>query len=440
MSGAPLGVPASPASSKRSRSRDSSATSSLSTPAAGTSIPSPTASVPNLVIPFQNFSTAAHAPQDPIPYPAFLRLTRPGSLDWEERKRLTAGSQKPEAGQQLPWARCSDYDTLGRNRYANVEPYERNRVKLQVPEGHCDYINASPIVLESTKSETVTKFIATQGPKSDLVSHMWRMVWHETASPAVIVMLTQTHEAGREKCFPYYPASLADPVLNINEEDEFEDSFTHNVKLIDLTKHDESCTEIRELEMAAAEGSEAKKIWHLLYTSWPDFSVPEGSDREALLNLVQISREKLSGNLSSPRIVHCSAGVGRSGTFIALDWLAQELEDGSLDNVEANDDPVFNVVDKLRQQRMMMVQAESQYALLYDVIRARWRDRWIRLHPEEAERLGLSTTQEPKAKKPRQEDFGLLLSEQPPAGDENQHAELEAELINAEAAFEQGKR
>lgn len=62
----------------------------------------------------------------------------------------------------MQWARCVSDEVMGRNRYANVDPYANNRVKLQVPEGHGDYINASPIVLESTKSKTVTKFIATQ--------------------------------------------------------------------------------------------------------------------------------------------------------------------------------------------------------------------------------------------------------------------------------------
>jgi protein-tyrosine phosphatase len=264
------------------------------------------------------------------------------------------------------------------------------------------------------------------------------MIWHETASPAVIVMLTQTHEGSREKCAPYYPLSEEEPELNINAHDEFEDGFTHNLKLVSLKEHEEARAQIRELDMVSADGSEVKKIWHLLFAGWPDFLVPEGSDRDALMRLVDISREKNKEHEDSPRIVHCSAGVGRSGTFIALDWLVQELEEGSLDDVADNEDPVYEVVDNLRKQRMMMVQAEAQYLFLYDVIRERWRDRWVHLHPEEAERLGISAIQEPKAKKAKPSATDAR-SEQPPQGDEDDRAQLEAELVDAEAAFEQGK-
>jgi protein-tyrosine phosphatase len=264
------------------------------------------------------------------------------------------------------------------------------------------------------------------------------MVWHETSSPAVIIMLTRTHELGREKCCPYFPESTEEPELNINADDEFDDGFAHNLKLVSLTEHEEARAQVRELDMVSGDGGEHKKIWHLLFAGWPDFSVPQGSDRDALLKLIEMSREKNADNESNPRIVHCSAGVGRSGTFIALDWLVQELEEGSLDNLEANEDPIYNVVDNLRKQRMMMVQAEAQLAFLYDVVREHWRERWARLHPEEADRLGLSAVQEPKQKKTKQSPGGLL-DEQPPEGDEDEHAQLEAELIDAQAAFEQGK-
>lgn len=83
-------------------------------------------------------------------------------LEWEQRRRIAQGTPQSDPDQLSPWARCTGEDVIGRNRYANVEPYLNNRVRLSVPEGQNDYINASPIVLESTKSNTVTKFIATQ--------------------------------------------------------------------------------------------------------------------------------------------------------------------------------------------------------------------------------------------------------------------------------------
>ncbi|KAF2175622.1 hypothetical protein K469DRAFT_723905 [Zopfia rhizophila CBS 207.26] len=446
MSSAPLAVPASPSSSKRSRSRDStrSAATSINTPSANTPFLTPSASAPSLIIPSssQTSSIVEPSPLDATPYPAFLRLNRTEihskfvDLEWEQRKRLLHGVQQNEPDQPSQWARVTGEVVMNRNRYANVDPYQNNRVKLQVPEGYSDYINASPIVLESTKSKTVTKFIATQGPKVDSLSHIWRMIWHETSSPAVIVMLTQTHESGREKCYPYYPQSPSDPTLPINEHDEFEDGFTHNVNLISRTENEEARAQIRELEMTNEDGTEKRQIWHLLFGGWPDFLVPEGADRAALIKLIEMSREKNADNSENPRIVHCSAGVGRSGTFIALDWLLLELEEGTLDELEDDKDPIVTIVDQLRQQRMMMVQGEAQFSFLYDVIRERWRERWANLHPEEAERLGLDAIREPKFKKPRPSRESEVSEADE---DEDMRAQLEAELVEAQVEFENGK-
>lgn len=200
------------------------------------------------------------------------------------------------------------------------------------------------------------------------------MIWHETASPAVIVMLTQTHEAGKEKCFQYFPRSLSDPPLAINEHDEFADGFIATVTLLSLTEDPATRSTIREMELRTRDGA-TKRVWHLLFAGWPDFLVPEDEDRAALLKLVALSAAK-NEDSGSPRVVHCSAGVGRSGTFIALDWLLGELDEGCLDQVEDGLDPVAEVVDRLRQQRMMMVQGEQQFSFLYDVLKMLWIERW----------------------------------------------------------------
>lgn len=189
--------------------------------------------------------------------------------------------------------------------------------------------------------------------------------------------------------------------------------------------------------MVSEHGKGSLKTWHLLFEGWPDFLVPEGANREALINLITLSREKNLDNSSNPRVVHCSAGVGRSGTFIALDWLLQELEEGGLDDLGDDEDPVTNVVSLLRKQRMMMVQGEAQFNFLYDVIRERWRARWAKSHPEEAERLGLSAIDEHRSKKQKQTgESGLSQQSE---GDEDEHAELEAELMDADLQYENGK-
>jgi len=195
------------------------------------------------------------------------------------------------------------------------------------------------------------------------------MIWHETADPAIIVMLTQTHESGREKCFQYFPLDMTDPIS---------DGFTAILTLKSISEDASTRSTIRELELQTADGA-TKTVWHLLFAGWPDFLIPEGEDRAALLRLVQLSASK-NAHPDSPRIVHCSAGVGRSGTFIALDWLLAELAQGNLDNVTEESDPIVDVVDRLRQQRMMMVQGEQQFWFLYDVVKQLWIERWQRIH------------------------------------------------------------
>ncbi len=269
----------------------------------------------------------------------------------------------------------------------NVEPYAQNRIKLNVAQGANDYINASPIQLGRRR------YIATQGPKDTSVNHFYRMLAAEVRSPAVVVMLTQTHEAGREKCFQYYPLSVEESPMTIPPDDETKDGFRGEVHLESVEENSTSRSQIRRLRLRTSmNGSQPNEIeiQHLLFSAWPDFLVPEGEDRAALIELIRLSADlnhdqepakyphsldsHLNGNSNgshdlNPRIIHCSAGVGRSGTFIALDYLLSLLNSGQLDNTSADKDPIAETVDVLRQQRMMMVQGEPQFHFLYEVLR-----------------------------------------------------------------------
>lgn len=225
------------------------------------------------------------------------------------------------------------------------------------------------------------------------VNHFYRMLQAEVKSPAVVVMLTQTHESGREKCFQYYPLSERETPLVIAPDAEDKDGFKGEVHLESVEENTESRSQIRRLRLrTTTSGSEAREteIRHLLFSGWPDFLVPEGEDRVALIELVRLSaalnrpessqrngttnghssigHDLSSIDYSNPRIVHCSAGVGRSGTFIALDHLLSLLYSGQLDNVHDEEDPIAETVDQLRKQRMMMVQGESQFHFLYEVL------------------------------------------------------------------------
>ena len=211
------------------------------------------------------------------------------------------------------WARCDTEMTSGLDRFGDIFVWKNNRVKLHVPASMNDYINASPITMRSPRSSLQSKYIAMQGPKQSTADHVWRMAWHELASPGVIVMLTD------EKGYPYFPTE-ASQTLPINASDEFDDGFIGTVTCEgDAELSADGATEIRKLVLRVEGEEEEKVIWHLLYTEWPDFGIPAENETASLLNLIALSNAK-NASPSNPRIVHCRAGVGRSGTFISLDY------------------------------------------------------------------------------------------------------------------------
>ncbi|KAJ5891824.1 uncharacterized protein N7473_008052 [Penicillium subrubescens] len=297
-------------------------------------------------------------------------------LEWMQRARLSEAMLSNDPAH--PFALEADPKVKARNRYVNVQAWANCRIHLRVPEGECDFINASPIILKDSVTEEERTYIATQGPKLGHLSHFWHMVFHESKDVAVIVMLTQTFEAGREKCAQYFPldseqASMilleeeSDPFVTDESSQEEPPQNIGKVTLLKSTFDAKSRSEIRKLELTI--GSESKIVWHFLFAGWADYSKPEGSDREALLELIKLTASK-SGGPDNPRVVHCSAGVGRTGTFIALDHLLQELESGQLLQVaDPETDPVFETVNQMREQRMMMVYNEMQMQFIYEVLR-----------------------------------------------------------------------
>jgi protein-tyrosine phosphatase len=255
--------------------------------------------------------------------PAFLTQSKGAlhatfvDLEWQQRNRLLQGTQRPASPSAPPsqWSRLSGEAIAARNRYLNVEPYAQNRIKLAVGEGASDYINASPIVLGKRR------YIATQGPKHSSVNHFYRMVDDDNVvkSPVVVVMLTQTHEAGREKCFQYYPLSAEESPLLIEDDEELRDGWQGMVTLDEVERHEDTRSEVRRMRLRTrqvrqdAEGKEVeaetreKEIHHLLFSGWPDFLVPEGEDREALVSLIQLSARLNQQQAQSQQVSRDSA-------------------------------------------------------------------------------------------------------------------------------------
>lgn len=192
------------------------------------------------------------------------------------------------------------------------------------------------------------------------------MIWQETEEVAVIVMLTQTAEGGREKCFQYFPLDSDAGEFSIEPINDTGATPEGNVKCLEVTKDRTSRTTVRKLLLTF--GEESRIVWHLLFIGWPDFAVPEGEDRDGLLELLKLSAEK-NHTPDNPRVIHCSAGVGRSGTFIALEYLLAQLESGAIAEVKDDEDTIYDVVNQLREQRMTMVQSDAQYYFLHRVLR-----------------------------------------------------------------------
>lgn len=198
------------------------------------------------------------------------------------------------------------------------------------------------------------------------------MIWQETKEVAVIVMLTQTAEAGKEKCSQYFPLNADAGEYEIGPLDETDPSSSGSVHFLESTMDEVSRTTIRKLLLTI--GNESRIVWHLLFCGWLDFAIPEGKDQAGLLELLKLSAQK-NHVPNNPRIIHCSAGVGRSGTFIALEYLLAQLESGAMAEANDEDDMIFDVVNRLREQRMTMVQSDAQYFFLYQVLLEQF-ERW----------------------------------------------------------------
>ncbi|KZF24563.1 hypothetical protein L228DRAFT_259766 [Xylona heveae TC161] len=360
--------------------------------------------------------------------PAFLRQSRLAlrqkfaSLTVLQRGRLEDAHKNPESRFKLP----QDEASLVRNRYLDIQPWANSRVHLKVPEGECDYINASPVSLQSSTG-TVEKYISTQGPKNLLFGHFWGMVWHETADVAVIVMLTRTFESGREKCSQYFPAEMGSEPMMFQVSTESSKEVEGSIRLEEYSEDDATRSIIRKLSLRV--GEVEKTVWHFLFAGWPDHTIPEREDRAALVKLIALSVEKNEGT-NNPRIVHCSAGVGRSGTFIALDHLLRELHSGGMDNVPDDVDKIYETVTSLREQRMWMVQSEPQYAFIYQVLMEEWNARQAGSIPASPEPAQTDKTPIDEVEDSDEEDYN------DEAGPSAKRARLLAELVqNVQKAY-----
>ncbi|XP_076022944.1 tyrosine-protein phosphatase non-receptor type 1 [Genypterus blacodes] len=229
-----------------------------------------------------------------------------------------------------------------RNRYRDVSPFDHSRICLQL--GTNDYINASLITVE----EAQRNYILTQGPLPSTCGHFWEMVWEQRTLG--VVMLNRIIEKGSIKCAHYWP--------HREERDAvFEDT---NFKLTFVSEDVKSYYTVRQLELENLSTQEAREILHFHYTTWPDFGVPESP--ASFLNFLFRVRE--SGCLNAdqgPVVVHCSAGIGRSGTFCLVDTCLLLMSTRK----EPSSVRVREVLLEMRRSRMGLIQTADQLRFSY---------------------------------------------------------------------------
>ncbi|XP_041886428.1 receptor-type tyrosine-protein phosphatase F isoform X12 [Corvus kubaryi] len=245
-----------------------------------------------------------------------------------------------DPGQQFTWENSNLEVNKPKNRYANVIAYDHSRVILTSIDGvpGSDYINANYI--DGYRKQNA--YIATQGPLPETLSDFWRMVWEQRT--ATIVMMTRLEEKSRVKCDQYWPSRGTETygMIQVTLLDTVELA-TYTVRTFALYKNGSSeKTELRQFQFMA----------------WPDHGVPEyPTPILAFLRRVKACNPTDAG----PMVVHCSAGVGRTGCFIVIDAMLERMKhEKTVD--------IYGHVTCMRSQRNYMVQTEDQYIFIHEAL------------------------------------------------------------------------
>lgn len=232
------------------------------------------------------------------------------------------------------------------NRYRDVNPYDHARILLG--RGQVDYINASLVEIPAARR----RYILTQGPLPNTAGHFWLLVWEQRSR--AIIMLNKTIEKNQIKCHQYWP-------LGSGPEDRLQlDDVGLTVELISQT--DCSYYTVSALKLTDRESGEGREVLHYHYTTWPDFGIPQ-SPHAFLMFLAAVREAGVLEESQGPAVVHCSAGIGRSGTFSLVDSYLLMLERGCVDGQS-----IQSVLLTMRRYRMGLIQTHEQLKFSYQAI------------------------------------------------------------------------
>uniref|UniRef100_A0A8C7VVU7 Receptor-type tyrosine-protein phosphatase F n=1 Tax=Oncorhynchus mykiss TaxID=8022 RepID=A0A8C7VVU7_ONCMY len=254
--------------------------------------------------------------------------------------RFSQEYESVDPGQQFTWEHSNLEVNKPKNRYANVIAYDHSRVILTSVDGvpGSDYINANYIDGYRKQND----YIATQGPLPETLSDFWRMVWEQRTN--TIVMMTRLEEKSRVKCDQYWPSRGTETygMIQVTMLDTVELA-TYSVRTFTLYKNG---------------SSEKREVRQFQFMAWPDHGVPEyPTPTLAFLRRVKACNPTDAG----PMVVHCSAGVGRTGCFIVIEAMLERMKhEKSVD--------IYGHVTCMRAQRNYMVQTEDQYVFIHEAL------------------------------------------------------------------------
>ncbi|XP_067309052.1 receptor-type tyrosine-protein phosphatase S isoform X8 [Pseudorasbora parva] len=285
-----------------------------------------------------NFQTPGMMSHPPIPSSDLLEHTE--RLKANDNLHLSQEYESIDPGQQFTWEHSNLEVNKPKNRYANVIAYDHTRVILAPADGimGSDYINANYI--DGYRKQNA--YIATQGPLPETFGDFWRMVWEQRA--ASVVMMTKLEEKSRIKCDQYWPTRGSDTYGAVQ------------VTLLDTMELATFC--VRTFSLHKNGSNERREVRQFQFTAWPDHGVPEyPTPFLAFLRRVKACNPPDAG----PVIVHCSAGVGRTGCFIVIDAMLERIRhERTVD--------VYGHVTLMRSQRNYMVQTEDQYGFIHEAL------------------------------------------------------------------------